>query len=224
MTGNWNTCAMLRSAVGSSGHVRPVEEDAALARRDQPGDDVEERGLAAAGRAEQRIGAAILPDVVRAASAHSPAAPSAAGRRRGRHCRGRCAPSPPPMPPPASGRAPRRARRRRRRRRSGSDRDRAPPAGRCARSCTPCASATQRSPAKSTWMKLSEPVISVSATRAGHRHRVGPGPTQEQMVGPEAERVGAVRQAGERGRRPEASGRPPAELSTAAGLLHARAC
>ena len=34
------------------------------------------------------------------------------------------------------------------------------------KTCTPCASITQRSPAKSTWMKLSEPVISVTATFA----------------------------------------------------------
>ena len=46
------------------GHVGSVEEHAAFARRDQPGDDVEKRGLAAAGGPEQRIGAAVLPDVV----------------------------------------------------------------------------------------------------------------------------------------------------------------
>src|SRR3546814_10435720 len=46
--------------------VGPVADHAAFAWRDQPRDDVQQRGLAAAGRAEQRIGAAILPDMIEA--------------------------------------------------------------------------------------------------------------------------------------------------------------
>jgi hypothetical protein len=42
------------------GHVVAVEPDGALRRPQQPRDAVEQRGLAAAGRAQQRIGAAIV--------------------------------------------------------------------------------------------------------------------------------------------------------------------
>ena len=44
-----------------AGHVAVVEEHAALGRHDQARDDVEQRGLAAAGGAEQRVGAAVGP-------------------------------------------------------------------------------------------------------------------------------------------------------------------
>ena len=43
------------------GHVDVVEQDPALGRAHQPGDDVEQRGLAAARRPEQRVGAAVRP-------------------------------------------------------------------------------------------------------------------------------------------------------------------
>ena len=46
---------------GEAGDVAVVEEDLAFARDDEAGDDVEERGLAAAGGAEERVGAAVLP-------------------------------------------------------------------------------------------------------------------------------------------------------------------
>ena len=62
---------MLRRSVGRPRDVPAVEQHRALARRHEPGDDVEERGLAAARRAEQRIGAALAPDMVDRASARS---------------------------------------------------------------------------------------------------------------------------------------------------------
>ena len=40
--------------------VRAVEQDAALGRRQQPRDDVQQRGLAATRRPQQRVGAAVL--------------------------------------------------------------------------------------------------------------------------------------------------------------------
>ncbi len=46
---------------GEAGDVAVVEEDLAFAGDDEAGDDVEERGLAAAGGAEERVGAAVLP-------------------------------------------------------------------------------------------------------------------------------------------------------------------
>ena len=41
-----------------------VEQHPPFGRHDEARDDVEQRGLAAARRAEQRIGAAVLPDVI----------------------------------------------------------------------------------------------------------------------------------------------------------------
>ena len=76
------------------GHVRPVEEHAALARRDQPGDDVEKRGLAAAGGPEQRIGAAVLPDVVEPLQRIVLRPARGGASRNGRRRRERFAPSP----------------------------------------------------------------------------------------------------------------------------------
>ena len=46
------------------GDVAVVEEDAPARRDDEARDDVQKRGLAAAGRAEKGVGAALLPDVV----------------------------------------------------------------------------------------------------------------------------------------------------------------
>jgi hypothetical protein len=40
-------------------HVLGVEPDLSVARPQQAGDEIEQRGLAAAGRAEQRVGAAV---------------------------------------------------------------------------------------------------------------------------------------------------------------------
>ena len=191
---------MLRSAVGSSVTSVAVEEHAAFARRDQPGDDVEERGLAAAGRAEQRVGAAVLPDVVEPLQRIVLRRRAERRGRSGRRRRERCAPSPLLCRLPHAGRGGERAERRRRRR-TGRDRGRCSPAAPIARSCTPCASATQRSPAKSTWMKLSEPVISAIATVAADGDRVGAGLGEVEMVRAEADRVGAVGKAGEAARR-----------------------
>ncbi len=53
--------ALLRRQVG---HVLAVEQQLAVRGMQQAGDDVEQRGLAAAGRSEQRIGAAVLEGVV----------------------------------------------------------------------------------------------------------------------------------------------------------------
>ncbi|MNS90019.1 hypothetical protein D3C72_1240530 [compost metagenome] len=49
---------------GKIGHVSSVKGDAAFRRTQQAGNDVEQRGLAAAGRPKQRIGAAVLPFVM----------------------------------------------------------------------------------------------------------------------------------------------------------------
>ena len=46
---------------GQVGHVDAVVEHPALAGFEQPGDHVEQRGLAAAGRPQQGVGAAVLP-------------------------------------------------------------------------------------------------------------------------------------------------------------------
>ncbi len=46
------------------GDILAVEQDLAFGRLQQAGNDVEKRGLAAAGRAEQRIGAAVVPFVM----------------------------------------------------------------------------------------------------------------------------------------------------------------
>ena len=67
---------MLRPAVGSAGHVEAVEEDPAHGRGEQTGDDVEHRRLAAAARAEQRVGAAVLPGEVDARRARRAAVDS----------------------------------------------------------------------------------------------------------------------------------------------------
>ena len=66
------------------GQVDVVEQHAAFGRPHQAGDDVEQGGLAAAGRPEQRIGAAVLTTRCRAASAPS-------RRRRCGLCRDSCA-------------------------------------------------------------------------------------------------------------------------------------
>ena len=52
---------MLRWSGGRSVTSLVVEQDPALGRPEQAGDDVEQGGLAAAGGAEQGIGAAIVP-------------------------------------------------------------------------------------------------------------------------------------------------------------------
>ncbi len=49
---------------GEVGHVAVAEEHLALRGAEQAGDDVEQRGLAAARGAEEGVGAAVLPDVV----------------------------------------------------------------------------------------------------------------------------------------------------------------
>src|SRR3712207_8007087 len=53
------------------GHVALVEQDAPAGRPHEPRDDVEQRGLAAAGGAEQRIGAALDRKSTRLNSSHA---------------------------------------------------------------------------------------------------------------------------------------------------------
>ena len=62
---------MLRSSGRRVGDIAAVEEDASLGRLEQAGDQIEERGLAATGRPEQRIGAAIGQSSVMRLSAQS---------------------------------------------------------------------------------------------------------------------------------------------------------
>ena len=65
MTGNWNTCAMLRSLALSPGDVASVETQAVAARRahDQPEMMFSSVVLAGSPRAQQRVGAAV-PNVI----------------------------------------------------------------------------------------------------------------------------------------------------------------
>ena len=85
---DWNTIEMRRSAGRDAGDVAPVDQDAAFARRVEPGDHAQRRRLAAARRAEQHDelargggeagpvdglgGAPVLADGVEAERAHRP--------------------------------------------------------------------------------------------------------------------------------------------------------
>ncbi len=195
---------MLRSCVDRSRHVPAVEEQARHARVQQAGDDVEKRGLAAAGRARAAhrrrhprrcgalpsahsrlgdfgFGAVGVTDVVAVDARHRsllrPPAFRAAGRWSGRSRR---------RPSDVRG--------------SMNDLDRPRPAR---RRWMPCASITQRTSAKSRCTKLSEPVISVTHD-LGRQTADAPAPRSREMVRLKADRVTRVGNAGEVGRHREA--------------------
>ena len=144
------------------GHVHVAEEDAPCRRPQESRDDVEQRGLAAAGRAEQRVGAAVRQLEIDLASA--PSRRRRAGLRPGSCAGGPFEADPRHLPRP---------------RRPHVRRDRLPvrreieaprdvqsnrAVSPTSKACTPCDWDTHVSPPRSKWITLSEPLISAIST------------------------------------------------------------